>query len=324
MPSRAIEFDLKTRSARDLDHAALAHAVDWGDADKIYWIHADRARDDELVRLSADLRLPEDITQALRDPPSLPGMLEGESNVLLNLEYWSPERADLGKEAAKLALFMTSKLVLTASHEDVPAVVHFERTCRRELRFAQSTGFILFLILDRLTDDFVTMLGPLDGRCERLSDDIHERFDAQANKKILDLKHQVLVMKRVVTSLRDILMRLSGRRIPVVTEACRESLQDIYDHAHVLVASIESLREMAASTLDSYMSVLAQRLNETMKVLTVFSAIIMPMTLVAGVYGMNFDWMPEIHWRFGYAWALVLMVVCGGGLVYFFRRRGWI
>jgi magnesium transporter len=323
MQERAIRFDLDSREIAEIDPSHPAVEPDRPRV--VYWFHFRRSPTEDPSEKLTALGIDESTVRQLSQPALIPGMIEGDADLLLNLEYWeavfppSPEF-----DPVKFTLFMTERYIVTLVDAEIPAVTEFNRTYRREFRFAQSTGFALFLILDHLVDHFVTTLGPMDLRCEQLADRIHSSFDSQLNREILDLKHKILVMKRVVTATRDILMRISGRRIPVITEACRSSLQDIYDHAHVLVSSIESLHEMTASTLDSYMSVLAQRLNETMKVLTVFSAVIMPMTLVAGIYGMNFDFMPELDWQYGYLWALFLMFGSGLLLVYFFRRRRWI
>lgn len=322
MQMKVVEFDLSTRAIADIDPKA------WGgpssESQKIYWIHLDRKEPESIRRVAALAKLDEAALAAVLTPAGLPGMVEGEDDLTLHLEWWTPSFGAEGRDPEKFALYMTSRFVITAAAAEIPPIAEFDRTHRREFRFAQTTGFMLFLILDDLVDRFVTMLGPLDLESEKISDRIHGEFDAKINREILYLKHRVLVMKRVVTATRDILMRLSGRRIPVVSEPCRESLQAIFDHSSVLVASVDSLHDMIASALDSYMSVLAQRMNETMKVLTVFSAIVMPMTLVAGIYGMNFDQMPELRHPLGYPAALSSMAIVGVGLWIFFRRKKWI
>jgi magnesium transporter len=109
----------------------------------------------------------------------------------------------------------------------------------------------------------------------------------------------------------------------LVTGETRVFLRDVYDHAVQALEIVESLRETAVSVMEVYLSVQNQRLNEVMKVLTVIATIFIPLTFIASIYGMNFRHMPELEWRYGYAWALGLMALSAGVMVLFFRRRGW-
>lgn len=318
--NKVVEFHLESRAIREVEFSGFRMSED---PSAIYWINLDKADAETTRRVLGELGVGEEETHLLVDPDALPGMYEGESHLLVLLEYWNPVHGH-EKDPVKYGFFMTERFVATVSPEMVPSLKHLDQTYRREFRFAKSTGFMLFLILDYHVDDFVDMLRPLDTQCEHIDERIFERFEPDINKSILELKRRVLLFKRVTIYTRDILMRLSGRRIPVVSEACRQSLADVFNHASVLVQSLESLRDMVSSSLDSYMSVLAQRLNEIMKVLTLFSLAILPMTLVAGIYGMNFDTIPELHWPFGYLWALALMMGAGGLFIVFFKRKGWV
>ena len=109
----------------------------------------------------------------------------------------------------------------------------------------------------------------------------------------------------------------------LITAETRVFLRDAYDHAVQALELVESLRETATSVMEIYLSAQNQRLNEVMKVLTVISTLFIPLTFIASIYGMNFQFMPELHWRYGYLWALGLMVATAAGLVMFFKRRGW-
>jgi magnesium transporter len=109
----------------------------------------------------------------------------------------------------------------------------------------------------------------------------------------------------------------------LVVAETRVFLRDAYDHAVQALELVESLRETATSVMEIYLSAQNQRLNEVMKVLTVISTLFIPLTFIASIYGMNFQSMPELHWRYGYAWALGLMALTAAGLVAYFKRRGW-
>jgi magnesium transporter len=139
-----------------------------------------------------------------------------------------------------------------------------------------------------------------------------------------------LILRRAIWPLRDAMAFLAREETTRFTDATRPYLRDCYDHIVQVVELVETYRELTADLRDLYMSSLSNRINETMRVLTVISTLFIPLTFIAGVYGMNFDhqdspWnMPELHWYFGYPLALASMVVTAAGMLYYFYRQGWI
>jgi magnesium transporter len=131
-------------------------------------------------------------------------------------------------------------------------------------------------------------------------------------------------MRRVVAPERDVLNVLIRREVPIFERGAVQYLQDVYDHLLRVTDSIDNYRDLLSSATDAFLSVQSNRLNQVVRTLTVTSIVLMSVTLVAGIYGMNFDFMPELHWRFGYAWALGLMVAISAGLIIFFRRIKWL
>ncbi len=291
--------------------------------------------------------MPDRVLRRWQNPDSSRQITEDADSIALVLEYWNPGSgaiddpdATLGTNAqsrpalspgetpasrpvAKLSFFLSERFFVSYSPEPVRCLAKVNRIYDRNVRFAQSIGFLLFLVFDQVVQDYVGMLQPLENESEAIDNRIFEESTETINEDILRLKRRTLRYKRVVSAVRDLLMHVSARKIPVITEAGRGSLVQVYHHAQVLVTSIEGLREMINSSLDSYRSLQGQKLNETMKVLTLFASIIMPMTLIAGIYGMNFQNMPELAWPLGYFMALGVMAMTGLGLLLFFRARGW-
>lgn len=117
-------------------------------------------------------------------------------------------------------------------------------------------------------------------------------------------------------------MRISARKIPVISKECQVSLRNLFDHSQMVFVQLDSVRDNLNSTLDQIDNFLMQKMNSTMKILTAFAAIFLPLSLIAGIYGMNFK-MPEYHWKYGYLWPLSLMTLIGGTLIWFFKRKRW-
>jgi magnesium transporter len=142
--------------------------------------------------------------------------------------------------------------------------------------------------------------------------------------KLLSLKREVLQARRMLGPLRDTMNVVVRRDFPNIRPECRIYFLDLYDHLIRLFDICDTQRELLSSAMEAHLSQVSNRLNEVMKVLTIMSTILMPMTLISGIYGMNFRFMPELNWRFGYPWALGLMLTVSLLMLAYFRRRKWL
>jgi magnesium transporter len=184
----------------------------------------------------------------------------------------------------------------------------------------------LHQILDQVVDFYSPVLDDFDDRIDRLEDDIFtlKRPNNEILSQIMDLKRSVLRLRRISGKQMDILHRMSRGEFSLIPEDMRPFYRDVYDHLVRVVDLAESYRDLISGSLEAYLSVVSNRLNEIMKVLTIFSAVMLPLTFIAGVYGMNFDNMPELHSRYGYYGAWILMIAVAVAMLWFFWRRGWI
>ena len=138
------------------------------------------------------------------------------------------------------------------------------------------------------------------------------------------LKREMIYLRKSVWPLREVITALSREEVALVTPLTRTHLRDVHDHTIQVIETIETYREMLAGMLDLYLSSMSHKMNEVMRVLTVIATLMLPLTVITGIYGMNFDYMPELKWRYGYYAVLVLMFTLGGGMIFYFRRRNWL
>ena len=192
----------------------------------------------------------------------------------------------------------------------------------------KGTPWLMHALLDRVVDDYL----PITQRYEQELDALEGRlFDvAQPDRsqdaigQLFTLRRSLNKLRRIASHEREIFLRLSRAEFPLIPAALVPFYRDVYDHIVRVVELSDTHRETAGSLFDTHLSMQSHRLNEVMKVLTMFSTVILPMTLVAGIYGMNFEHMPELHWREGYPVALGMMALIGAGMVFYFRRKGWL
>lgn len=184
---------------------------------------------------------------------------------------------------------------------------------------------LLYFILDKIVDDYFPVLDEIECGIEKVEREVVEKPTKQTLDAIFKLKKDLLMFRKPAAPMREVLHILqSGRLTENISEKNIPYYRDLYDHMIRAFELIETYRELASGAFDAYLSSVSNALNEVMKVLTALAAIIMVPALIAGIYGMNFEYLPEIHWRYGYFFALGLMAVSMAIMTIYFRRKRWM
>ena len=239
-------------------------------------------------------------------------------------------RADISPErfnTIELDGFLGSNYVITYHHDMFRSINNVKQLLHTSpVACQRGPAFLLHQILDQVVDYYSPVLDDFDQRVDQLEDEIFtlKRPNNVILSEIMDLKRSVLRLRRISAKQMDIMLRMSRGEFHLITEDMRPFYRDVYDHLVRVTDLAENYRDLISGSLEAYLSVVSNRLNEIMKVLTIFSAIMLPLTFIAGVYGMNFDNMPELHSRYGYFGALIVMIVIALLMLFFFWRRGWI
>ena len=184
--------------------------------------------------------------------------------------------------------------------------------------------YLAYALLDALIDQYFAVLEQLDERVEKLEEEVVTAPTRFTVRKIHRLRQQMILFRRSVWPLRELFAALARRESDLVGEGTLVYLRDLYDHTVQIIETVEATREMLSGMLDIYLSSEANRTNEVMKVLTVYATIFMPLTFIVGLYGMNFRYMPELEWRWGYPAVLLLMALLALGMMIYFRRKKWL
>jgi len=200
----------------------------------------------------------------------------------------------------------------------------WRRLERDERLINNGSDFLCHSILDVMVDEMMPVLDNMDDEIELLEDRVLVKPEPRVLERIMDLKHNIMTMRRIISPQREVINRLSRDPFPMIDEHSRIYFRDIYDHLVRLQDLSEALRDIVTGALDIYLNSTSLRLNEVMKALTVVSTIFLPLSFVAGVYGMNFDTIfPSFHWQYGFAFFIGICLSIIVGMLYFFKRRGW-
>lgn len=322
LESTIIEFDMMQHRFRILTLSEFE--LDLQNENLIYWVHCDLHQPHILDQLAQKLQLPTSLKEACHQKEVLPKAIETETALTIQVQALvSVEHTNAAKEVFdNLIIYLTNKYCFTASKQPLPAIIEFFENYPKALQFAKTPCFILFLILDNLVNNYAESLYALETKSEEL--------DLKIRKPVKNLYHDVMVIKkklmqtkRQIIAIREILMRISGRRVAVISEQCRQSLFNLSNHCQIVVNEMDAIRDFLNGLLDQIDNTLMQRMSESMKVLTAFAAIFLPLTLITGIYGMNFTWMPELHWHYGYFYALSLIIGCAIVMLIIFKRKKW-
>lgn len=202
------------------------------------------------------------------------------------------------------------------------------RACRR--RPARPTAsFLFYLVLDAVVDTYFEMVDALGEEVDAIEDRIFgdrapEVDETDIQLDMLEARKRLLAFRRRVVPLREVLLVLLREDVPWMGPEARQYLQDVFDHVMRVTDEIDMRRELIGNAVDAHLALVSNHMNQIMKRMTSWGAILIVATLIAGIYGMNFDAMPELHWAFGYPGALVAMAVLTLGLYRYFSRRGWL
>lgn len=224
----------------------------------------------------------------------------------------------------QLSIFVGRNFIVTIRRQPISQVSEtMARWQMPAMPLGNTVSGVLYGLLDAIVDDYFTLMDQIAEWVEELEDLIFSRERQDAIKEIFGLKKDLLLFRRVVAPERDVLNVLLRQEVPFVQPGELVYLQDVYDHLVRVTDSIDLYRELLTSAYDSYLSIQSNQLNQLVKALTLASIILMSASLIAGIYGMNFERMPELAWRWGYPMALGMMFGVGAGLALFFRSRHW-
>lgn len=190
--------------------------------------------------------------------------------------------------------------------------------------FSLGADYLAYALTDAIVDNYFIVLEQIGTRIEVLEDVLIETPEPHHLQDVHELKREMILLRKAVWPLRDVISSLERSDSALINDRINIYLRDLYDHSVQIIDAVESFRDLLSSLQDLYLSSASNRMNQVMKLLTIIATVFIPLTFLAGVYGMNFDFLPELHWRYGYAGFWFACCAIAVGLLIFFRRRRWL
>jgi magnesium transporter len=184
--------------------------------------------------------------------------------------------------------------------------------------------YLAYALIDAVVDHYFLILEKMGERIEHFEERLHGQPTPEILQAIYDLKRELIYFRKQVWPIREVLSTWQKTESAIVQEANKVFIRDVYDHTIQVIDTIESFRDIISGLMDLYLSTVSNKMNEDMKVLTIMATIFIPLTFVAGIYGMNFKYMPELEWKWSYPVLLVLLIVIFSGMMFYFKRKKWL
>ncbi|MDN3723474.1 magnesium/cobalt transporter CorA [Aequorivita sp. SDUM287046] len=304
----------------------IHEAFNYEDSTNITWINVNGlSNTQDIVTLGNHFELHPLIQEDIVSTYQRPKIDEYEEYLFLVFKMLHYDDEQLTKEHISLVMGKDYVLTFQEAEGDVFGDLR-ERLEHGKGRIrGAGSDYLMFAILDAVVDNYFTVIEFLSNKVEILEDKLFDdKGDPNIAEEIQELKKEILQIRKAVVPLREVINRLEKLEIPLIEERTNKYIRDLYDHIIQVNDSVEIYREMIWSLMDMYMTTISNKMNEVMKVLTIMASIFIPLTFMAGIYGMNFEFMPELHLRYGYYYFWGAMIVVFFGMLWYFKRKKWL
>lgn len=323
---RIIDYD--ESGVRETARAALADCVPFRDSESVTWIDIEGLQDIPLLEglgrcYGLHPLILEDILNTDQRPKT--DDMEGYIYIVLKMLDFDPGSLEIVSEQVSLVFGRHYVISLQEGREGDLFEPLRERIRAGKGRLRRlGSDFLAYSLLDTVIDHYFAIVERFAERIESLEEELVGNPRPETLHQIHRLKREMILLRKAAWPLREVVNALEKSDSELIRPATKLFLRDLYDHAIHIVDSVETYREMLSGMIDIYLSSVSNRMNQVMRVLTIIATIFMPLTFLAGIYGMNFRYMPELGWPWGYPLVLLAMFVLAGAMLFFFKKKHWL
>ena len=293
---------------------------------KVSWINISGVHDIDLIeKAGKEFELHPLVQEDIVNTGLRPKLEDFETYLFVSLKmlYNKGTNGDIIAEQVSLVLGRDFVLSFQEQEGDVFEIIRDRiRTAKGRIR-KQGADYLMYALMDAIVDNYFIILEGLSEKIETLEDKLIKNPTPKTLQSIHNMKRDLLFLRKAIWPLREVISTLSKCESRLLRDSTGIYLRDVYEHMIQVIDTVETFRDMISGILDVYLSSISNRMNEVMKVLTIFAAIFIPLTFIAGIYGMNFKYMPELDWHYGYFGVLGFMGIVAIGLIFFFKRKKW-
>jgi magnesium transporter len=325
-----VEISVMDYADGELNEQPLARAADcrpFLNRPTVTWFNVTGLHDTALLQDIGDIfELHPLILEDIANTGQRPKMEDHVTYIFMSMKMlYQPQDSD-GVVAEQVSIVLGSNYVLTFQEVEGDVFGRIRERIRTSAGRIRTMGcdYLAYSLIDSVVDNYFSILEALGDRIESIHDAVTAKAKPETLGEIHQIKREMVFLRKCLWPLRELVGSLDSGESNLIDAKLAPYLRDVHGHTIQIIDNLESLRDMLSGTLDIYMTVVSNRMNEVMKVLTVIATIFMPLTFIAGIYGMNFEVMPELKWPFGYALVWLVMLTTAIGMTLFFKRKRWL
>ncbi len=316
-----IRYNETSYSEKEISSPAMLDAP----KDEITWITVDGLQDTELMEeLGNIFKLHPLVLEDILNTNQRPKMEDyGDYLYVVLNNFTGADEVDLTSEQISIVLGRNFVLSFREKESAIFQPIRERLSCNKGRIRKAGADYLVHAIIDNIVDNYFIVLEALEEKIEFLEDDLVKRTTPVTLQAINKLKRELILLRKSLWPLREAISTLERLDSQLIGGSTGIYFKDIYDHVIAVIDSVETYRDMLSNMLDIYLSAVSNKLNEVMKVLTIIATLFMPLTFLAGIYGMNFKHMPELEWRWGYFIVLGIMLSVAMFMIFYFKRKKW-
>lgn len=328
-PARKVKMTITSYSPAEMEEKeteSVDECFEYVGKREVTWINVDGTQDAGLLGQIGErfgihpLALEDVINRGQR-----PKLEDFGEYLFITLRLPKKTEASSPIDTEQINILLGPKFVMTIHDSGDPFGPVIQRIKENKGRIRKmKADYLTYALIDLIVDQHFPIMDLIADQIEVLEDEVQESASSDIVKKIRGIKRDLILVRSSIWPMREVINSLEREEPELITEPTKLFLRDVYDHTIQIADIVESYRDILSEMFNIYLSVKADNTNEVMKILTIFATIFIPLTFVAGIYGMNFEFMPELKWKYSYFVMIGVMLVITAVMLRFFRRRGWL
>jgi magnesium transporter len=291
------------------------------------WINIDGLHEINIIKkISEDFDIHPLVLEDILNTDQRPKLEDYEGYIFIVLKMLQYHKTKRQITTEQVSLVLGSNFIISFQEEKGDVFEPIRKRIRENKGRVRKmkADYLAYLLIDSLIDNYFLMLETFGDKIENIEEELIENPTSKTVHVIHNLKKNLITLRKSVWPLREVIGAFQRLESPIIRKATNIYLRDIYNHTIQVIDTVETFRDMVSGMLDIYLTSINNRMNEIMKVLTIIATIFIPATFIAGVYGMNFKYMPELDWKLGYLFAWGIVTIIGISMLIYFKKRNWI
>jgi len=327
VPIKLHILDYNETDSTEKDLGTIAESLPFKESPTVTWLNINGVHDEKVIHKIGEIfKIHPLVLEDIANTTQRPKVEEYDNYlfVIIKMCYFNEESGEVVIE--QVSLLIGRDYVISLQEKEGDILQGLRERIRNSKGKIHKLGsdYLMYGIMDAVVDNYFSVLERISEEIERLEEQLMQSASQELLTKIYNLRQDLVFLRRSVWPMREVVSTLQRNKYELVNEDTLVYLRDVYDHTVQVVETLETFRDMASGMLELYLSTMSNKMNEVMKVLTIFAAIFIPLTFIVGVYGMNFEFMPELKWRLAYPVLWIIIITLAIGMFIYFKIKKWM